>query len=81
MNEVLGRQMRELAEETGTTFTSLVEEAFTLLLRERRNGATINTKSLPPLPTRNLGGAVEGVDLSKTSEILADLDAERYGLV
>ena len=81
MNEVLGRQMKELAEETGTTFTALAEEAFTLLLRERRQGAARHVEPLKPLPTRNLGGAAEGVDLNKTSKILADLDAERYGLV
>lgn len=81
LNTALGRQIKELADARGTTFTSLIEEACSLLLREDRVGRSAAGRALKPLPTRNLGGAVDGVDLNKTSKILADLDAERYGPV
>lgn len=73
MNEAIARQMKAMAHETGTTFTTLVERACVEFLK---NGGLKRRRRLKPLPTANLGGAAPGVDLDHTGRLIADLDYE-----
>lgn len=75
MHDELARQIKALADESGQTFTSLVEEGCRAVLRERR---TQRRKKNEPLPSADLGGPAADTDPEHPNRILADLDDELH---
>ena len=73
LHDELARQMKALARETGTTFTALVEQGCVAVLKAKRSP---KPRKLKPLPTVDLGGPAEGVDLDHTGRLIAMLDGE-----
>ena len=74
LHDELARQMKALARETGQTFTALIQEGCIAVLKARQSPA--KPRRLKPLPTANLGGPAEGVDLDHTGRLIAMLDDE-----
>ena len=74
LHDELARQMKALAQETGQTFTSLVEQGCVAVLKAR--GSPAKPRKLKPLPTVDLGGWAEGVDREHPNRILAELDGD-----
>jgi len=66
---------KRLAHERGTTLKKVVEDALRAALFERRE------ESASPFRLVTFGGdgLLEGIDLDRTSELLAAEDRERYG--
>jgi hypothetical protein len=73
LDPALMRAAKKLAHDTHRTLTAVIEDALREVIARRKNAA--GEIELPI--SRNLGGAMPGVDLIKTSKLLDPL--EKYG--